>query len=485
MENFKENEEIILRRKKMAETQYGYSFEVNSNCNITHIVENSPDFLREIIVAGRIVFFRDLGKLVFLKLQDFHGLVQISLNLEDFSNLNEIKGKLDSGDIIGVKGFLYKTKSGETTIAVKEITPLRKALHPLPDKWQGYQDEELKLRYRYIDCISNEQTKTIFKKRFKIIQAIKNFLIQRDFIEVETPIIQNIASGAAANPFKTHHDALHLDCFLRIAPELYLKRLLIAGFTKVFEMGRCFRNEGIDTTHLQEFTMLEFYQTYISYENLMNMAIELVQTAVKAVSENLIIGEMDFNTIPKISYVDFLKNYGGIDYFRIEDPDYLQEVTKNISISNPDSKQAVLDAVYKHYCVKKIISPILVFDYPRSALSKISDKDSRFSSQFQIIVKGQEIVKSCLEMNDPDIQKQNFEEQAKINETGDNDVVRTDSDFLEALSFGMPPAGGLGLGIDRVVTLLTESSSIRNIVLFPQVKPLIKPLIKPLTTHIK
>lgn len=453
-----------IRRKKMLKWEKNYSFKTNSSCNI-----ENPELDQKFSVAGRIVFFRDLGRIVFLKLRDFSGTIQVSFSEKHLTNFNFLKSNLDLGDIIGISGFIYKTTAGEFTLQAEDVTPLRKALNPLPDKWKGLQDTELKLRYRYVDIISDETTKEIFKTRFKIIASIKKFLLNKDFIEVETPILQPIASGAAANPFTTHHDALDINLYLRIAPELYLKRLLVAGFNKVFEMGKCFRNEGIDPTHLQEFTMLEFYQAFISYEDLQNLAIELIQEIVRNISPNLIINDMDFNNIPKISYIDFLQKYGNIDFNKMSEETYIEEVAKlnNIDLNDCPSFQAVLDKIYKHCCVKKITSPILVYNYPKSPLAKEHDPDSRFSEQFQIILQKQEIIKSCLEMNDPDIQKANFEQQKEVQKQGDKDVVRTDDDFIKALQFGMPPAGGLGLGIDRLTTLLTQTDSIRNVVFFP------------------
>ena len=443
-----------------------YDFETNTNCNI----ENEQ--INLIKIAGRIVFFRFFGKIAFLKLQDFYGICQISIQMDDFPEIQHIKSALDLGDIIGVNGELYRTEAGEKTVRARKIMFLQKSLLPLPDKWSGIQDEELKIKNRYIELISNVKVQQTFKQRFKIFSAIRLFLIKRDFIEVETPILQTVPSGAAANPFKTFYDANKEEKYLRIAPELYLKRLIVAGMNKVFEIGKCFRNEGIDPTHLPEFTMLEFYQAYISYEDLQQMAIDLIQSIVKTISDDLIINNMDFRNIPKISYVNFIKQYGDLDFDKFSDSHYIESVAKknNIDLFMHKSSQARIDAIYKHCCVKKIISPILVYDYPRSPLAKIKDTDNRFSQQFQIILQAQEIVKSCLEMNNAEIQEQNFKEQTLAQKEGDNDVVRTDNDFIEALKIAMPPCGGLGLGIDRITTILTESNNIRNVILFPMTK---------------
>ena len=456
-----------IRRTKMQKIEKKYSFKITDSCDISQLEIN-----QQVSIAGRIIFFRDLGKIVFGKIRDFNGTAQFSLTPDMLSDFLQIKGLLDLGDIIGISGTLYKTNTGELTIQVVNIEILRKALTPLPDKFKGLQNEELKVRLKYLDVVLDQETKNIFIQRFKIISTIKNFLINKDFIEVETPILQPIASGAAANPFKTHHDALDVDLYLRIAPELYLKRLLIAGMTKIFEIGKCFRNEGIDPTHLQEFTMLEFYQSYISYEELQDLAIELLQTIAGQISEDGIINDMDFNRVPKLSYIEFLENYGKIDFNELDNQEYLKDLAhkNHIDIFHCKSHQALVDTIYKHLCVKKVTSPVLVYNYPKSPLAKIYDADPRFSEQFQIILKGQEVVKACLEMNDPDIQAASFYEQKLINNTGDNDIVRTDDDFIGALKYGMPPAGGLGLGIDRIVTILTGAENIREVIMFPPIK---------------
>lgn len=456
-----------VRRQKLNKWKKNYAFKSSHSCDISSLIEN-----QETALAGRVVFFRDLGKIVFGKIRDFLGTTQFSLTPENLEDFADIKTLIDIGDFIGIQGKLYKTQAGELTVQVTQLKPLRKALKPLPDKWKGLQDEELKLRLKYLDIIGNQDTRDIFIKRFQIISAIKEFLRNLNFLEVETPILQPIASGAAANPFITHHDALDMRCYLRIAPELYLKRLLVAGMSKIFEIGKCFRNEGLDPTHLQEFTMLEFYQAYISYEDLQNLAISLMQHIARVISEDLVVDTMDFNHIPKISYIDFLRDIGGIDFARSNDLKYLKDLAEKhfIETSHCKSHYAMLDTLYKHLCVKKTLSPVLVYNYPRSPLSKIYDPDPRFSEQFQIILKGQEVVKACLEMNDPDVQQESFKEQKTIQAAGENDVVRTDDDFIEALKYGMPPAGGLGLGIDRITTILTQTKSIRNVILFPLVK---------------
>jgi lysyl-tRNA synthetase class 2 len=453
--------EKVYNDRLLTNIYNNYEFEKTHRLNYEFQVDE------EVSVAGRIIFKRDLGKLTFIKLTDVDGIFQISLD-NNLENYNEFVGNLQLGDIIGAQGIIYKTISGELTLRVSKCIPLRKALLPIPDKHAGLQDIELQQRYRYLDLIQNSDQKLKIQVRQTIIKTIKNFLNNCDFIEVETPILQNIASGAAATPFTTHHNALNKEFFLRIAPELYLKQLLVAGYNKIYEIGKCFRNEGIDPTHLQEFTMLEFYWTYLSYEKLQNFAIDLLKEVLNAVSKIYPIN-YNYENIEKISYVDLLKKYG-IDYFSLNSETMkLKAKELNLDLEKYPSDQSLLDAIYKKCCLANIVDPILVYNYPRSALSKPA-KDERFSEQFQIIFNKQEIIKSCLEMNDPQIQYDNFCAQQKILATGDTDAVRLDMGFLKSLFYGMPPAGGLGMGIDRVACILTNSSNIRDTLLFPLMK---------------
>jgi lysyl-tRNA synthetase class 2 len=418
----------------------------------------------KVSVAGRIVLMRDLGAITFINLYDAEGHIQILLSSKKIDGYKE---KLDIGDIIGVEGTLIHSKTGELTLDVDKLYYLTKSLMGLPDKWNGLNDEELKKRLRYIDIISDGRTRDIFVTRHKIIRAIKGFMNDNGFMEVETPILQNIASGAAANPFKTHHDALNLDMYLRIAPELFLKRLVIAGYNKIFEMGRCFRNEGIDKTHLQEFTMMECYQTYISYDKLMDFSISLLQCAAQSVNGSNCVQDLDFTHIPKISFVEFMANIGVRDIF---DTNELLNIAKanNLPITNTEH-MPLLELVYKKLGVQKVTNPVLVYDYLSCPLAK-EGEDKRFSKQFQIIVNKLELVKACLEMVDSQIQEKNFRVQENLEKTGEKDVVRCDYDFIRALEYGMPPTGGLGIGIDRLVKILTGIESIRDIIFFPNLK---------------
>lgn len=450
-----------IRREKLKVLPEKYLSDFNNQKDLEYFLETKEGDL--FATNGRIIFKRDLGNLIFLKINNINIIVQIALQaqMENFQNLKT----LDLGDIISVEGSIIFSKTGEKTINAEKICLLKKAFLPLPDKHSGLQDEEEKLRKRYIDLIQNDKTKEIFKIRLKIIETIRNTLKKWNFIEVETPILQTVASGAMANPFETHHQALNAQLFLRIAPELFLKRLIIAGYPKVFEIAKCFRNEGMDRTHLQEFTMVETYEAYISYEGLQNYAIKLLNSIGEAVGLNI------FTNIPKISYKNLLLKYG-LDFNLLKTYENLVEKAKELNLEwqNYKSYQSLLDHLYKKCCIKNIYDPILVYDYPKVALAKISENDPNCSSKFQVIWKHQEIINSYLEMNDPDQQLANFQEQIDFASTGDNDIIRLDMDYVEALKQGLPPTGGLGLGIDRLVTLIAEADSIRDVIFFPITK---------------
>jgi lysyl-tRNA synthetase class 2 len=365
---------------------------------------------------------------------------------------------------------MYKTVAGEWTIQVEKCYLLTKAINQLPEKWAGIKNEETSLRYRFIDFIQNKETREVFFIRNKIINSIRNFLTQREFMEVETPILQNIASGAAATPFETHHNALNMKMYLRIAPELFLKRMIIAGYNRVFEMGKCFRNEGIDPTHLQEFTMLETYEAYQTYDGLQNYAIDLLQYIVRGINEDLIVNNINFQTIPRVAYFDLMGEY--LNFDKIDDKEYLIDIAKKHNLEYADKKttQALIDLIYKKLCVHNIIDPVLVYDYPRSALSMPHKDKPHLAQQFQIVVCKQEIIKACVEQNDPFEQEKEFNKQEEFLKEGDDEVVRNDISFIDALKYGMPPTSGLGMGIDRLTRILTGTDSIRNVVFFPMVR---------------
>lgn len=420
-------------------------------------------------ISGRIVFMRDLGKLVFIKIKDINGIFQISLAEPHCLDFQNIKSKIGIGDIVTIYGFTYKTIAGELTLQVEKFQLDTKCLNSFPEKWAGIKDDDLRQRYRYIDFIKNETTRNIFINRMKIISSIRNFLTERGFFEVETPILQPLASGASATPFKTHHKALSRDFYLRIAPEFYLKRLLVAGYNKVFEIGKCFRNEGIDTTHLQEFTMLETYEVYQDYEGLQQYAIDLLQYIVSNINS-----KYDFKNVERISYYDFLKKYGNLDITKIHDYAYLVSVAQNhkLKYNHCKTTQTLIDFIYKKLCVSQITDPLLIFDYPKHPLAKEHATDPHLSQKFQIILENQEIINAYMEQNDPIIQEKALEIQEKYKNLGEEEVFIKDDDFITALRYGMPPAGGFGMGIDRLTKLLTGAESIKDVVFFPMMNDL-------------
>ncbi|HEX9020031.1 MAG TPA: lysine--tRNA ligase [Nitrospirota bacterium] len=433
----------------------------------------------EVAVAGRIIAMRSFGKACFSHLQDGTGKIQVyfqknALGEERFALFK----KLDIGDFIGVKGFLFRTKTNELTIEVEDFTLLSKSLRPLPEKWHGLTDVELRYRLRYVDLIVNPEVKDVFIQRTKIIQSIRNFLNSRGYIEVETPMMQSIPGGATAKPFKTHHNALDMDLFLRIAPELYLKRLLVGGFERVYEINRNFRNEGISTRHNPEFTMLEFYTAYADYRDLIAMTEQMISSVAMEVLGKTTV-EYEGHTIDlappwkRISFIDSLREAGvPEDVLAGEDKarEHAKKLGANLKGGEPLGK--LLNEVFEALVEPKLIQPTIVTDYPTdiSPLSKRRDDDPRYVERFELFVVGRELANAFSELNDPVDQKERFQKQVSEREAGDEEAHQMDEDFIRALEYGMPPAAGEGIGIDRLVMLLTGSSSIRDVILFPQMK---------------
>ncbi len=416
-------------------------------------------------MRGRVIFRRDFGKLCFAKLYDFYGQAQISLSVEFCENIP----LFNRGDFVYVKGFVTFSKSGEKTLQVQEMEVLNRSKKDLPDKWCGLKDETKVQTLRYVNTIINEEVRNIFKYRFQVLRKVQEHFENLGLQQVETPILCPIASGAAANPFVTHHDALDMQMFLRIAPELYLKRYMVTGLQGVFEIAKCFRNEGIDTTHLQEFTMVEAYQAYISYDELIEMAIGLLRSVVSVFSEDLVWNGLDFNNFHRISYTEFIRKYVGIEPADWFNEDVLRKIARdnNINISECKSTMAMLDKLYKKMGLCNIQQPTVIYDYYKSPLALDSLEDSRISKQFQVIICQREVIKACLEMIDPEKQLKNFLDQIELSKTGELDVVRIDYSYIESLEYGVPPMGGLGMGIDRIMTILTGSASIEDIIMFP------------------
>ena len=432
-------------------------------------------------LAGRIMAFRDFGKASFLHIQDRTGRIQVYIRKDLIGeDAYKIFRNFDVGDIVGVEGRVFRTKTNELTLEAKTIRLLAKSLMSLPEKWHGLTDVEIRYRQRYLDLLTNPEVKDIFIKRTRIIQLIRDFLGKRDFIEVETPMMQSIPGGAAARPFKTHHNALDIDLFLRIAPELYLKRLVIGGFERVYEINRNFRNEGISTQHNPEFTMLEFYQAYATFEDLMSLTEEMLSSIAKELLGTFKIeyqGQTIDLTPPwqRITVKDAILKYSNADEGIFTDKKKAFEFAKKLRLDMPEafSHGKILLEIFEEVAEPKFIQPTFVTHYPLevSPLSRKNDKDPAIVDRFELLVCGREIANAFSELNDPIDQRERFIQQAKEKDAGDTEAHLMDEDFVRALEYGMPPTAGEGIGIDRLVMLFTNSASIRDVILFPQLRP--------------
>jgi len=477
---------MSLRLEKLAQLResnvepYGEKF---ARTNLAReITENYAAFQdQEVAVAGRLMARRMHGKTTFADLQDFSGRIQIYLRLNDLGeDAYALFGKLDLGDILGVKGKVFKTRMGEVTIAVQKFVLLAKSLRVWPEKWHGLRDVELRYRRRYLDLIMNPEVKETFLTRSKIIHAIRNFLERKGFLEVETPMMHTVAGGAAARPFITHHNALDMDLYLRIAPELYLKRLLVGGLEKIYEINRNFRNEGISTRHNPEFTMLELYQAYADYSDMMNLTEELISTVARdvlGVTQVPYGGEVIDLTPPyrRTTMIEAVRQSTGLDFDALGDDREAARAAAGlgIEVEPGDTWGSLLNRVFEEKVEEKLIQPTFVFDYPLevSPLAKRKKEQPRLTYRFELFICGREIANAFSELNDPVDQRIRFQEQAEKRLKGDEEAHMMDEDFLTALEYGMPPAGGLGIGIDRLVMLLTNSPSIRDVILFPLLRP--------------
>ena len=461
-------------------------YKVDRTHTSEHIRDNYESLEgKTVTVAGRLMSKRVHGKAGFSDLYDRYGKIQMYIKIDDVGEekLKEYK-TYDIGDILTVTGRVFKTKTGEITIHIEDFKLVCKSLKPLPEKWHGLKDPDLKYRQRYVDLIINQDVRDTFLKRTAIIRTMREYLDKRDFIEVETPILSTIAGGAAAKPFITHHNTLDMDMYLRIATELYLKRLIVGGFEKVYEIGKNFRNEGMDVRHNPEYTCIELYEAFADYNDMMELTenmiayiCEKVLGTTKVVYEDT---EIDFKPPwNRITMVDAVNKFTGVDFNEIKDDSEAQKIAKEKNIElkkelKDCTKGDILDAMFEEFCEEKFIQPTFVLDYPVeiSPLTKKKRGNDKITERFEGFIYGREICNAYSELNDPIVQKERFIQQLNERELGDDEAYMMDEDFINALEIGMPPTGGLGIGVDRLIMFLTNASSIRDVILFPTMKPL-------------
>ncbi len=485
------NELIKIKKDKLSELQSNnkdpfkiVKYDVTNNSK--EIIDNFESFEgKEVKIAGRLMTKRVMGKAGFCDIHDRYGKIQLYIRKDIISEepYAEFKKMIDVSDIIGVSGVVFRTEKGEISIKVHELTLLSKSLQVLPEKYHGLKDQEIRYRQRYLDLIVNPEVKETFINRSRIIAGIRTFLGNRNFIEVETPILQTIPGGAAAKPFNTHHNALDLDMHLRISLELPLKRLIVGGFERVYEMSRVFRNEGISIKHNPEFTMLELYQAYTDYYGMMELTESLIKYLAKEILGTTTINyqgiEIDLaKPFEKITMVDAVKKYANVDFDEIKSLEDARKIAKehNIKFEERHKKGDILNLFFEEYCEHHLVQPTFLMDHPIeiSPLTKKKPNNPEYTERFELFVMGREHANAYSELNDPIDQRERFEYQEKLRAEGDDEANMIDEDFLNALSYGMPPTGGLGIGIDRLVMLLTNSVSIRDVLLFPTMKPLDK-----------
>ena len=439
---------------------------------------------KDVTVAGRIIAKRIMGKASFCTIQDCDERIQSYVSINDLGEESYKAFKTwDIGDIIGITGFVFKTRTEEISVHAKEVTLLSKSLRPLPEKFHGLKDPDLRYRQRYTDLIVNPEVKESFVLRSKIISKIREILNEKGYLEVETPILNTISGGATARPFITHHNALDIDMYLRIALELNLKRLIVGGFDKVYELGRVFRNEGMDIRHNPEFTMLELYASYQDYHDMMDITEEIFSRTAKEVLGTTKINYQgqDIDLAPgwrRISMIDSIKEACGVDFNEINSDEEAVALAKERGIEIPDKTKEtrgdVISLFFDEYVEKTLIQPTFIYDYPVeiSPLAKKSKKDPRLTERFEAFIGGREYGNAFSELNDPIDQYERFKKQVEAREAGDEEAGMMDEDYIQALEIGLPPTGGLGIGIDRLVMLLTDCASIRDALLFPTMKPL-------------
>ena len=477
---------LKIRREKLTDLQNNNEnpfditkYEVTNHA--TEIIDNFDKFEgKSVSVAGRLMSKRGMGKASFADLQDKTGRIQAYIGIDDIGDqAYEKTKKLDIGDIVGIEGEVFRTKRGEISIKVKKLTLLSKSLQILPEKYHGLKDADLRYRERYVDLIVNPEVRETFYKRSKIISAMREYFDSRGFLEVETPILNTIPGGAAAKPFITHHNTLDIDLYLRIATELHLKRLIVGGMERVYEIGRIFRNEGMSPKHNPEFTSVEVYQAYADYNDMMDLTeqliIEIAQKVCGGKSITYQGEEIDLSAgWKRLSMVDAVKEYTKVDFGKIKTDDEARGVAKmlHIEIAKDATWGSILNEIFEEKVEKNLIQPTFIYDYPVevSPLAKKKKDDSRLTERFELFITAREIANAFSELNDPIDQRERFLHQELLRASGDEEANMIDDDFLLALEYGMPPTGGLGIGIDRLVMLLIDTPSIRDVILFPQLK---------------
>lgn len=488
------NDQMLVRREKLQELRdlgidpFGKKFVRSGDSKSLH--QEWDEFSKEelhdkedesaVAIAGRLMTKRGKGKAGFAHVKDITGQIQIYVRKDQVGDEQfEIWKHADLGDIVGVKGVMFKTNTGELSVKAKEFTVLTKSLRPLPDKYHGLQDIEQRYRQRYLDLITSEESTKTFITRSQIIQEMRTYLNNKGFLEVETPMMHQIAGGASARPFVTHHNALDATLYMRIAIELHLKRLIVGGLEKVYEIGRVFRNEGVSTRHNPEFTMIELYEAYADYNDIM----DLTESMVAAIAEKVLgsttvqYGEESIDLAPnwrRWHMVDAVKEYTGVDFYEVKTDEEAHTLAKehNIEVEDRMTYGHILNEFFEQRVEEKLIQPTFIYGHPIeiSPLAKKNPEDPRFTDRFELFIVGREHANAFTELNDPIDQRERFEAQMKEKDQGNDEAHEMDDDFIEALEYGMPPTGGLGIGIDRIVMLLTNSASIRDVLLFPYMR---------------
>jgi len=482
------NEMLMIRREKLQELMdKGKNPFLVEKFDYTHHSTTIKDKFEElenqvVSVAGRIMSRRGHGKVSFIDIQDSEGRIQIfakldALGEEEYKELD----LLDLGDIIGVTGEVFKTKAGEISVRADKILLMTKSLQILPEKFHGLKDTDLRYRQRYTDLIVNPEVKDTFILRTKIIKAVREYLDERGFLEVDTPIISSIAGGANARPFETHHNTLDLDMYLRIANELYLKRLIVGGFEKVYEMGKMFRNEGMDTRHNPEFTNIELYQAYVDYEEMMRLTENLFAFVAEKTLGTTVINYQgkEINLTPpwkRLDMADAVKEYTGVDFATINTDEEANSIAKakGLELKPGMTRGHIISEMFEAFCEEHLVQPTFITGHPVeiSPLAKRNPEDPRKTNRFEAFMNTWELANAFSELNDPIDQRERFEAQVKQKETGDDEAHPMDTDFINAIEVGLPPTGGLGIGIDRMIMILTNQPSIRDVILFPTMKPI-------------